>query len=373
VLTDGGYLAAWPLAGAVAAPAALVLGLVLGWRPWSTAETFTSSLPGVLLLVAIASLGAGLGAWATGGFVLGDLLLHTHAVQASSALEGVVVGTLPRFIGYLLLSVVLVLIPLLSVTTARRTIALVRSRGARRPPWVLPGVLGATTVGALTWAWVHTVPTLIRPVYTWSGGQPPVAAVEPLQRLGWWLVATAALVTAARVAVESTAITLPRPRLAGRPVSPGGAGSRWASVALRTAVTTFILAGLFTDWWQAVAFAVFFALVLALRGVLTDRGGRYVAVITRVPLAIRLAIAVAVSYVVGRAIVGQAWASTQTFGPILASAATGLLVGGLLLPVRSTAAASPSTPPPAAAPGAPATPPPPDAAPPPAPPPGGAR
>src|SRR6185503_18839924 len=116
-LADGSYLARWPAAGWGGPIAALAIGLLVGWRPWSDAETYTGTLFGMVLLVIVASAGAALGLWALVGYSLADLLLRDHGVRVFglSFVERQLYVTVPVILADLLLAALLVLTPLLAV------------------------------------------------------------------------------------------------------------------------------------------------------------------------------------------------------------------------------------------------------------------
>ncbi|HKT00712.1 MAG TPA: hypothetical protein VJT31_14370, partial [Rugosimonospora sp.] len=341
-LADGAYLSAWPVAGAVALPAALLLGLLVGWRPWSAGDTYTATLLGMSLLVTVASLGAAPGTWATIGYVLGDLALHQHGQSFYGSFTALILTVIvPLFIGYLLLASALVLTPLVAARLGRRTVSWIRLSARPRPPTALAATAAALIAAALLWAWTHTVPTLIRPVYTWSGGQPPTDAIAPVQTQGAVLIVLALAVTAARVVAEDVAARRPRPVSPAPPATlrPARPWPLWVSVPLRTLLTTFLMAGLFTAWWHALAFAAVFAGALALRGTVLERSGAWARLVNRVPLLLRLLAAVAVSFVMAQVLIAPAWSGTDSFLPVLASATTALLVAALLLPGRPRRAA----------------------------------
>jgi hypothetical protein len=334
VLSDGAYLARWPAAGWGGPVAALAIGLLVGWRPWSDAETYTGTLFGMTLLVIVASAGAALGAWALVGYAFADFALRDHGVFrfGLSFVERVLYVTTPVVLADLLLSALLVLTPLLAVGMGRQLVARLRSSGDRRTATVLAAIGAALATLAIVWAWTHTVPTLIRPVYTWQGGQPPTDAISPLQDHGWVLLVLAAIGTAVRVAIEDAAAT--GPSLAAAP--PYRPWPPVVSVPVRTAFTTFLLSGLFTEYWHAAVFAAVFAATLVVRAVLAH-ARPWVALVNRVPVLARLLVAVVVAYVVAKVVVGALWTSTTTFLPIMISAAVSLLVAAVLLPGRRSA------------------------------------
>jgi hypothetical protein len=96
------------------------------------------------------------------------------------------------------------------------------------------------------------------------------------------------------------------------------------------------MAGLFTAWWQAAAFAGAFAGVLLLRTRLPLVAKPWLALIKRVPLLMRLLVAFGFSYLFARALIGAEWSNTDSFLPVLVSATAPLLIAALLLPAGSS-------------------------------------
>jgi hypothetical protein len=71
-MSNGVWLCAWAPAGALAAPAALLMGLLLTWTMLGSGHTFTSSMTVTALMLSVAYLGMALGVWVWLGYVLAD-------------------------------------------------------------------------------------------------------------------------------------------------------------------------------------------------------------------------------------------------------------------------------------------------------------
>ena len=212
-LTDGAYLRAWPAAGFAVPIAALLAGVVAGWRPWSDDGfiradlTYSSSITIMVVLAAFGFIGAANGIWCLIGYVAADLLLREHLprFRSGSYLDDILTTYPPLLLAYLLLAALVVLIPLLSARMGRQMVARIRLDKASRPPAVLAAAASALVAAVLVWSWNHTLPTLIRPVYTWPGGTPPTSAIAPIQETGWLVVVTAVVVTVVRTLLEDAA------------------------------------------------------------------------------------------------------------------------------------------------------------------------
>src|SRR5262249_38217731 len=79
-----GWLDAVPLVGAIAGPAAFLLGGVFGAFHWGCPAAYSSSLTVTASLLAIAcACGAGVGVWITFGYAVGDFLIYDHPYQVA--------------------------------------------------------------------------------------------------------------------------------------------------------------------------------------------------------------------------------------------------------------------------------------------------
>jgi hypothetical protein len=173
VLTDGSYVRAF--AGGSAAPvAALALGVLLGWRPWTdTYATFSYSVGLTAGLVVLGVLGASLGLAAWVGWCIGDWFLATIPPGNYSALGRVVVD--------LLLGVAVVVLPIVAQGLRARTEQLVTPVVGQAAGWIAWGAF-AVTAGVGAYVWELSVPQLIRPLWVFNNLSPELPAVEPFQR-----------------------------------------------------------------------------------------------------------------------------------------------------------------------------------------------
>jgi hypothetical protein len=205
---------------------------------------------------------------------------------------------------------------------------------------VINTTLQAILQAVLVYVWVQAVPTLIRPVYTWQGGTPPIEAIQPLQQNGWVLVILAGLVGAMRMVLQYRAFgqhaifqraaqlrTALRESAPVRRELPLGIG-----VLLKAAFLTVLLSGLVTTWLQAIGLAVALALIMLWRETVLPRLDGWLRLVSRVPLVIRLALSALISYFLGLQIVGALWDGTSTFLPIIIAMVISLAVCSLLTP-----------------------------------------
>src|SRR5215208_1722447 len=343
ILADGLYLSAWPRVAAIAPPLALLLGLLLGWLHFAPGETFTFSILVMALMLLVSNFSAALGAWLWLGYVVGDFFLFRRNIYSYSVLEQFVHVRVPLLIAYVLLAMLLVFIPLLSPWLRRQV--LTHLHVPRIPRIVINTTLQAILQAVLVYVWVQAVPTLIRPVYTWQGGTPPIEAIQPLQQNGWVLVILAGLVGAMRMVLQYRAFgqhavvqraaqlrTALRESAPVRRELPLGIG-----VLLKAAFLTLLLSGLLTTWLQAIGLAVAWALIMLWRETVLPRLDGWLRLVSRVPLVIRLALSALISYFLGLQIVGAPWDGTSTFLPIIIAMVISLAVCSLLTPGRAEA------------------------------------
>jgi hypothetical protein len=336
VLADGHHLAAWPGRAGALPPLALLLGLLTGWRHWGFDHVFSESLALLALLVLLSSVGGGPAALFALGFACGDFFLSDLPWSPFLRVR------LPALIEYLLLA-----LPAVIPVTAKTLLAQLPPPASlsRRARFGLAALGQVGLTAGLVYLWAQAVPILIRPVFTWVGSAPTVAAMEPLQRRLGWVVAAAVLGAAVRMAVQSSTAFHPHAaarldRLEDRfrsapPVQP--AAERIPAplqVAGRTALTLLLLAGMLQYWVDAVLLAALVALLHAARMRLVPVPlGRWPAVAERIPLLLRFALALVIVYLASRSVLAQeASRETATFRPIVLLVGFAMLVTFLLAP-----------------------------------------
>jgi hypothetical protein len=320
-LSDGRYLLGWPKLAMYAPPLALLVGCMVGWSRSYSEETYTFSLFWTGLMLAISCFSAALGLWITVGYAGADFLLHgLQYVQGFDALLRA--GSLG--VSYVLLGMLLVLVPLVSEGLYKDTLRPIEGF-LRRRSFGVSALLAIKLIvypviqAALVYAWTQNVPTLIRPIYTWRGMQPPVPAVSPLQNTGWVLVLLAVVMGMVRVILEFQPSESMQYRLAPRPAnlkgSPSGATGQtsWVGMVWRAALTTVFLSGLLTSWWQAIFVTAAVAGTLVIRELMVTRLSGWSKAISHLPLLLRLAMASFASYVIASQVIRLMWNQTETF------------------------------------------------------------
>jgi hypothetical protein len=229
---------------------------------------------------------------------------------------------------------------LLPVTVLGVRLAVLNLR--RVPRYLVPllePVGAAIAAGFGAYVWAKTVPLLIRPVFTWPGGVPEVAAIRPLQAYSYLLVTFVALAAVGRVFLERKALVGRtatfsqilwaglRARLAKGPRT--GVGGL-VMVGLGAVGTTWLLSGLIGNYFEAFVVLMFFAALLFVRFFLVTVGAPVVGLLVKVPYLIRFLAGLGLGYLVARVVIGIFWSSTTSFLPVLVSACVAVAVMTLL-------------------------------------------
>lgn len=337
---DGAYLRAWPLVATVAPVLCLVFGFLTGWLHFSDGIVYTQTIGVMALFVLASGLGAGLGLWLLVGYVLGDFLLfgHRHPYD-SSIFTGVVVMRLSLVIVYVLLAKLVCLVPLVSRGLRQQLVGGLKLEAPVST--IVTAVVQGLLQAALVWVWVQATPTLIRPVFTWVEGTPPVDAMRPLQQEGLWLVALGFLLGVARAILES----LPAAKRALQANRVAVARSLqahqspvpirlpfWFPAIIRALFATFMMSGIIQTWFEAISFFILLLGAQLLRGVIATQAWAFVQFINRVPIILRIMAGALVSYLVASQVIPAYWGGGGTFLPVLMTAASSMIVFSLLLP-----------------------------------------
>ena len=343
---DGRYLINWSNVAAYAPLAALIIGVVVGLSRSYSEETFTFSLFWMSVMLAVSAFSAALGVWVTVGYGTADFLRHvsTNAFMGSAFDKLAFAGALA--ISYVLLAMLLIFVPLVSQGLCRNTLqpldAYLRRRSFGTAALLLLSiVLYPLIQSALVYAWTQNVPTLIRPIYTWRGFQPPVPAISPLQDNGSVLVALAGVLAVIRVILEFRPVEAGPPPYAALLWNPQtdkstakktGKATTLLGVIGKAALTTAFLGGLITSWWQAVVVwaAVFGALLF--RNMISTRQSYWARLISTVPLILRIALASFISYAIASQVIRLMWDQSETFLPVVISTLVCLLIFAILVP-----------------------------------------
>lgn len=344
LLADGIYLTSWPKVGAIAPPTAFLFGVLNGWFHPFSGPTFTYSIAVMAVMVLVAGAGAGLGAWMLAGYSIADFLFATYSSYYSFP-EALIYVRAPLLISYLLLGMLLVIIPWASSLLRRRTVP--RMHTGRPVRMIADSLVQGAVAAGLTFVWVESAPTLIRPVFTWQGSSPPIEAIRPLQQDGAYLIVVAALVNMARIAVEYRVSQDRRTlkRLAGlnirlarvQPAIPLKLPPM-ASTVFKCVTITFLLSGILTDWLDAILFAIASVAILIARPLVLKPSSVLARRVTRVPVLLRIIAGVVASYLIANLVMQAMWNSTSTFRPVTISIVASMLVFAFLLPQSSPAA-----------------------------------
>jgi hypothetical protein len=346
MLGDGAWLALSPVAAALFTVGAFGAGFFFGGFRNDAYETYSYSLLLLGILFAIANLGAAVGLLAWLGYVAGDLLLFDHGLGFAGDESHLTRGLVPLLITYGWLAVPMVLGP--AAATAARTLLVLRLQSLPAAVRVVGGALLQGAVAwCITWAWVRSMPVLIRPPWQFANAGQPTEPFAQLQvrglRLVWVAAAVAGLRGAVGGAIERGLILgPPKPAPDGAAVAPPRPAARRlalqvAGVVVVSGLVTLLLAGLLATkadvalCWGALAGS------LALRKIILPAVPGYARALNKIPVLLRVAACLVVARVAGGEVLDRAYERNDlaSLRPLLVAVAVSLLLSALLLPRRS--------------------------------------
>lgn len=336
-----GWLDRVPALAVLAVPGAFLVGAVLGAFHWGNPAAYSSSLTVVAVLLAVScACGAGVGAWLTFGYAIGDFVVYSHPYQLADTPVNVVglrVGLLVSYIG---LYVLLALVPL-SAAAARRAVL------ARTDNVALVMLAQSTAAAALAFVWAQSVPLLLRPMFVWAPDPtldkvPPIGAINPVQSNGATFAVVAALCSIAMAIVVHSGSDdwSPPTTLLARTGAAEGFIRAFASGALFTLMFSGLAA-------SVLDFVVLYALVQVaclLRLAILPRLPRYLAELDKVPLVVRVLLPMVLGAMVGLVLINLVFADNDlryvqlSFMPVILSLGVGLILAAFTLPARPPAA-----------------------------------
>lgn len=311
VLVDGMYVVAWPVAAAIAPPAAMLVGLCFGAVHPGHENAFSESLLLVVVVITLGTMSGHLGAMFLVGYAFGDFFI-AHPYWSSSGarfdpapqltlggfVQNLIRVRIPLLIQYSLMSIVLVAQPVLTKTLLRQFSLLAR---LGRQIGLLSSIsIHAAITFVQVYLWTQSVPVLIRPLFTWRGVEITAAAVENLQENSFFLAGLAVFASFIRMVLQALTAFMDRYRkpvdamqealMANQPETPLADRLPTTLVALlRAFATIFLLAGIYESWLDGMVLAALVLLITAARHrIITIPLGRWPSLIERVPLLARL-------------------------------------------------------------------------------------
>jgi hypothetical protein len=326
VLGDGSYFRAWPAVGAVVPPAAMLVGFGLG--ALHPGPVFSVSVVVLIILTVISALGAGPGAWTWLGFVVGDLLFADRSALPPTNLA---VRVLALVLEYLILWGLLVVGPLLAVSARRLQLGLPARWRDSIGRWAGP-VLLVLVQAAYTFGWAHASAFMLRPLWSYAGSTPDIDDIRPLQVSAPWLGLIAGVVAGGRLWLEHRAHrqSTPAPPPLRPPRKPWPLPVR---VVAQVLLLSLLLSGLVGTVLEGLALLLAVVLIVLTRLVVVPRLPRYLHLVNRIPRLVRIAVCLAVGFLLAQLIVVPAAASgEQSFATMLGVVLASLLLAAFLLP-----------------------------------------
>lgn len=337
VLRDGDYLLAWPAAAVLVPPLVLLSGLLLG--AVHPGPVFSSSLTVLLLFAIVGGLGSSLGLVAALGYALGDLLLHGHEglgyVSGVSRIGSVLRTDLALVNTYVILAGLLVVTPIVATSVRRQIQTRVRSG---RAGFFLGWLVGGLVQALLAYFWAQSAAFMIRPIWSFWNSSPDIGSINPLQQGALWIALATLLAVAGRAVVTMKANQRSRPPRS-QPYVRFSMRRPWpwqARVALRSALFTLLLAGLFSSVLEGAAVFVVLAGLGVLQYRVVPEMRPYVAIVNRIPLLIRVGACGVVGFLMAALVVQPAInRGSASFISMVVAMIPPLLLAAFVLPKPS--------------------------------------
>jgi hypothetical protein len=294
---DGSYLVSLWKYAFILPPIFFILGTFVGGThiTYVNAEVFTFSIPMLICMIIPSVLSGCLGFCLCLGYAIGDLFIYEYSFylhQDIPLLDFLLKSMIPRLIPIIYLYFLLVTIPASGRSLALRLLAKMAAGNPNRKIW--EPILSGLWAGLLTYGWVRSVPLLIRPVYAWRGQDMP-GILPPLYESGWiisFIVAMGVMVRqffdqvfAERKNVSSFQAAFAAPTTFSQ--SGQSPVKTTVRILLITILTTFLLSGLYTSWYDALLFggSVLIATFLKLFFIPRQRG--WIKTMAAVPFLLR--------------------------------------------------------------------------------------
>jgi hypothetical protein len=372
ICSDGLYLTAQPVVATALPLVIFLFGLFEGSTHFSIltlnndqlthfdlAPTFAQNVILVLVAAAVGSFSANLGLILVLGFAIGDFTIAGLLGLNPDNASGFIYLRVPQLISYSLFLMLAVLPTLSSSSLLSGVLSRLRGRGALRTQ--LRVIPLAVVQGLIVCFWILAAPMVFRIFWFWQGGGSPVtvpyyqqvmmplvpgiAAVAILLR-SWLMTRSyrnrdvvtrlATLTTSIRVSDEHPGFTRRLPS--------------WLWALIYAAFVTLFLSGMITSLGAGVLVFLIITAILVGRLIFLPKVEIWATlcrVLEHIPIAVRLAVALVVSFMVAcvvLALPGQSPADTTQFGDFhaeLAAIVLGLLISVILLGGQPTRARAP--------------------------------
>ncbi len=303
LLGEGVYLTTLPVVAGLAPVAAIAIGLLAGWHRLGVADVLTQSGAILALAVVLGLIAAQLGLLYTVAYALADLLVW-RLPDLPRRNQDVIEYVAGLIITYVALGVLATVVPLAVRTVRAQTPLPVEEAADTRV--TVDMLLGGATAALLTWLFVSAMPMLVRPVFFWQHRVPNLSSVEPVQEGAWIYALIAFVVAAIRVLLEYAAAVIDPSELEQRALAmegqPPGLWERVPAsirVIAGAVIGTVILAGLVMTWEEAALLFGGLLVILGIRSLGPRLLPAWPRAVDRLPVILRLVVALPVIYVAG--------------------------------------------------------------------------
>lgn len=317
---DGYYLIALPKPAVFLSPAALLLGFLIGWLQPGYEHVFIESMAIMVIVACIGIINGHLGFLIFIGFVLGDFLfsdLNVYLYSRFTSIENIWRVWLPALIEYTLFAMIAFKIPTFAKILLAQLSPSEKFTDKGRTVLAMAGY--GLLIPAFSYFWAQSAPVLMRPLFTWQKVSPTVAMAAPLQTQLWILLVSVTLAAVIRVLLQYYILKRPAFSVYAQryenemekfPAAAKPLVSKVHPIAvpiLHAVWLTFLLAGVFAKWTEALILGGFILLLMLVRyGIVFVPLERWSKFIHRLPLLIRFGIGILIIQYIAKLILRQA-------------------------------------------------------------------
>jgi hypothetical protein len=271
--TDGSYLLARPAAAFGLPIAMLVVGLIEGtthWGPFiigagslstdNPGIVFAQMLPLLVLTVILASLSANLALTLAVGFAIADLIAGPRLSSEAPWLLGVLQLRAPQLVCAALF-ITIAISPAVTAEALFKDFGLWRRWFGKAYERVVV-IGGAACRAVVLYAWVLSIPIVVRVAWSWSGNTPPVDLAYFLQVINPWLPILIVLACGGRAAI-ALLVEHEEPVVESVPTKAESDSSTiWKMSALALLLTSYVSGFIASFWLGLLVFAIVAAVLI---------------------------------------------------------------------------------------------------------------
>jgi hypothetical protein len=334
---DGIYTTSWQRLAAFLPIAIFIIGVISGLERSGNEELFTQSFLILIMSIIFGSFGSQFGIMFMLGFIISDLFMYQSSDFRIYTVDEQIKLFIGKLITYVGLGMISVIIPFLArILALQMPYARITSLKIRL---FVNIIISAVACFALISIFMQALAILIRPFYIWIGDFPPVSSVFPVQEQGWVFALTGSLIIVARIIFEQIS-TRRRPKLMmeflktieqKHSETKGIKIPKIIKILLISSLSTLLLSGLFTSQIQFFILFIILSAIGIFRWFLGKFIPRFVIKAEKIPLILRLALALIVSVLISAYLL-QENLMGESFEPLIMSLLLSLTCMAVIFP-----------------------------------------